>query len=707
MATTRRESELVQSLKQQLQHCAGFEGDELSANRKQALDYYFQRLRGDEQPGRSAVVSGDLSAMVEANLAQMMEAFTSGRVCDFDPLDAPDKEQAALESDAVTYFVMKKNNGWLTLASAIKDALGLRNGIIKAWIETRREVRYETYSKVKTQEVRTELMHRPGIECSQVGQWKPADGLLQLKCLRTVRIFRCDAVALENFLYPKDYDSLDLQRIPFCAERHITARSELVALGFAAEVVNKLKATRVRIDTAGQARNPRSIGPVGPKPADKSQELVEWFEIYDLRDQDGDGIAERRRSVLAWADGELLADEPVNVVPYATGVALLNQHRLTGISLHDKLKQTQDKHTGLERALFDNVNASNKNRTASLDGAVNADDLADGRHNGNIRINPRKVADVRQAVMAFAVQDTSANILQNIEAVKRERAELGGAALDMASGPMQLNDRMGSQGVDRVYSVMEQLAALMTRNIAATLIRNTWLLAHATLREGWRDPVPIQRAGAWESPVPQKWRERDMVTVKPGMSPGERTRLQNALGKMLDWQVMLAEKGMDEVLVYIDGFYKLIMDWARVAEVPLPEQYFRNPQSPESKQAAQAKQQAAAQQQAQKQKLMQQAIGLEQLRTAVEKYSGDADRQFKYWDAVLKAEIEEAKIVGSATVELVKAKDSNRAQAEAAELEAGGGPPSGGDDGGGRARARARKRSGAKGGGATPRKRAA
>lgn len=650
------EAELVQSLKAQLTNCAGWLGDELAQHRTESLDYYHQRPRGDEVAGRSRVVAGDESAMVEANLAQMMEAFTSSRVVDFDPLDSLDKEQAALESDTTTYMVMKVNNGWVNLSSAIKDALQLRNGVVKCWIETRREVKYETYRAVKDAGAAAELMNRPGVKCDLVHKWTPKDGLLMMRCSRDVRRFRCEAIALENFLYPKDYDSHDLQAIPFCAERHIDTRSEMIALGFDAAKVNKLKPLRQRVSLEGAYRNPQRIVGMTGKPIDKSQELVEWYEIYHLHDKDGDGIAERRRVCMPW-EGKILSDTPVNLVPYATGVAILNQHRLTGISLHDKLKQVQDKHTGLERALFDNINAANKNRTASLDGAVNAEDLADGRHNGNIRVDRRKVADVRQAIMAFAVQDNSANILQNIEGVKRERAELGGAALDMSSGNMQLNDRIGSQGVDRVYSVMEQLAALMTRNLAATLIRNTWLLAHATLRDGWTQPVPIMRNGNWEEPVPSKWRERSAVTVKPGMSPGERTRLQLALEKFLNWQIALAREGMDEVLVYLEGFFKVLMDWARVAEIPNPEQYFVNPASDASKEALASKQKAAKEQERQKQMLMRQAIALEQLRTAVEKYAGDADRQFKYWEAVLKAQVEEAKIVGNATTELIKAKE--------------------------------------------------
>ncbi len=56
----------------------------------------------------------------------------------------------------------------------------------------------------------------------------------------------------------------------------------------------------------------------------------------------------------------------------------------------------------MTRALMDNLNATNKSRTAfSFDELVEADDLTDGRINGNIRVKPGVVPDVRMAVTAF------------------------------------------------------------------------------------------------------------------------------------------------------------------------------------------------------------------------------------------------------------------------------------------------------------------
>ncbi|MCP4511920.1 MAG: hypothetical protein GY826_36580, partial [Fuerstiella sp.] len=137
-----------------------------------------------------------------------------------------------------------------------------------------------------------------------------------------------------------------------------------------------------------------------------------------------------------------------------------------------------------------------------------------------------------------------------------------------------------------------------------------------------------------------------------GMSPGERSRRVTALGEVINAQMMLSDKGMDKVLVDIDGFNRALLDWARLSEVQNPEQYFVDPESDRSQAALQNKQQQAADQDMQKKNLMQQAFGLEQLRTAFEKYRTDAELQFKYFDSVLKSEVEEAKIVGSATASL-------------------------------------------------------
>ncbi len=638
---------LAQRLKTQLMNCEGFDGDAISEARVDALNYYFQRARGDEAVGRSAVVSGDVSAMVEATLAQMMEAFSSDRVCDFDPFDADDETQAQLESEAVQWFVMGRENGFLELLSAIKDALLLRNGVIKieACDKTTRTTR-------RLANVHPDALSDLITPDEVVGHKYDADTMELLVTVEvTRREFQMQSVSLENFLYYSDWCQPTLDGIPIVAERHIDSRAELTALFPKKKAAIKaLTAHKHDLKAESSARNPKTTR----KPSvglDDSQEIVEWYEVY-VRMGSSSGVDELHRVSMSYVDGVILDDIPVPFLRLAAGTAILNPHRFTGISLYDKLKQNQDMRTALRRALLDNVTATTKNRLAGFDGIVNPDDISDGRVNNLVRVKPT-VPDIRAAIMPLVVPDTSANVLQNLESTARERSEMGGAALDMQSAQMQVGgDRMGSQGLEKAYSVAEQLSAAMMKTISATLIRDVFLLAHRTLREYFDEPLPIKRNGKWTHVTPSEWPERHNVTVKPGMSQGERSRRVAALGEVIQSQMMLSDKGMDQVLVDLNGFNRALMDWARLSEVQNPEQYFVDPDSDESKAALENKEKQRAELDTQKKTLMQQAFGLEQLRDALNKYIHDSELQFKYFDSVLKSEVEEAKIVGAATASL-------------------------------------------------------
>ncbi len=660
-------AELAANIKTQLLHCSGFDGDAISKDREQAANYYFQRPRGDEIEGRAKVVSGDLSAMVEATVAQMMESFSSDRICDFDPMDADDEDQAQLESEAVQYFVMGKENGFLELTMAIKEALLYRNGVIKVEAADKTERTTQRLGNVEP-EALAELISANNVVAHHYNE----DTLeLSVTTKDTHREFVMTSESLENFVYHSEWKRPTLDGIPICALRHIDSRAELISLGFDREKVYGLTKHRTATKTETMSRDPKSKTDVGVS-VDASQELIEWYEVY-IRMQAADGADEQRRVALHYTDTVILENVAVSRIRLASGTCIINAHRFTGISLHDKLKQIQDIRTGLRRALLDNVTATNKSRLAGLDGVVNVDDVSDGRVNNMVRVK-NLVPDVRAAIMPLVTQDTSANILANLESVARERSEMGGAALDLQTATMQIGgDRMGSQGLDRAYSVAEQLSAAMMKTIAASLIRDLFLLAHATLREFFDEELPIKRNGKWSQVKPSQWPVRHSVTVKPGMSAGERGRRAAALGQVIEAQIMLSDKGMDEILVDLSGFNRALMDWSRLMEVQNPEQYFVDPESDQAQAALQQKQQARQDETIQRRSLMQQAFGLEQLRTALGKYDGDAGRALEYYKAVLSSEVEEAKIVGAATTALVKQQHKGMQNA-GTDNASGGGP---------------------------------
>ena len=649
------QSALHQYIRNQLQACAGWGPDGVQAARKDALTYYHQRPRGDEVTGRSTVVSGDVSAMVDANLAQMMEAYTTSNVAEFDPTGEEDEDQCQLETDTVVHFTLRQSDGFVQLATAIKDALLQRVGVIKSWCEEKQVAKLYTFDNVPDEETLAVVLDALGEESELVNY---QDGTAVVRVLVAKTVYRNAAVAPENFFYGAEEWDYNLQNIPFCAERHVEQRFELYKR-FKKEDVDRL--TPFAGGTSGrpdaEARNPSGFTTPPNNFENKGYERIEWLECYCLLDTDGDGIPERHMVAYVWNDNALLTPkpEPRTIVPYAMGTTMLAPHRLTGLSQYDKLRQIQDESTGMKRARDDNVNAVTMNRTASLDGVVNRDDMSNGRVNGDIRVTADQgITDVRQAIMAFPVPDNSANILQNLESLKRERTELGGAALELASGSMQIGgDRMGSQGLDRAYSVMESLSALMMKMMAATLVRNLFLVAHATLREHYTQPVNIKRNGRWYSPVPAQWSERDAVTVKLGQSPGERQRLAAALRQIIQDQIFLVEKGMEGVLVDAERFYRAYMDWARVSDVPVPEQYYIDPASEPAQTTLQRKAEAAQMEADKRDNLLQQAVSLRKVEVATPKYQSDQETAYKYWAKTIDAEIEEARLTSGAVTQLL------------------------------------------------------
>ncbi len=657
------EKSMTSNLKRMLVHCVGFAGDELAQSRKASYDYYFQRPRGDEVVGRSSIVTGDLSSMTEGNLALMTEPLLNKRIAEFCSYDAADEEQANLESDCVQTMLFKRQNGFIELTSAIKDALQLRNAVVKIYVDTRthkQEIRRENVDI----EVISEVLDQIGQ--TDVHSYDPKSQKLSATLTKVTRKFRVESIAPENFLYPKDWHRQDLEDIPFCAERHVEARSTLIERGFPKNKVGMLRRWNNPYQDASDARLPRNIT-LNNQPIDKSQELVEWYEAYVKMD-DGTGASELRR--ICFSDQWILEDEPADVVCYATGVAIINPHTFMGISLFDKIKWVQDSTTALTRALMDNLNATNKNRTAHLDGVCEEQDITDGRTNGSVRINPTLVQDVRQAIMAFGVPDTSANILANLDHFRSVRSEAGGAALDLATGQMQLNDRVGSQGLDRAYSVMESLALFMTRIIANTLVRSMYLIAHETLRTQWKEPIKFKRGNKWVETNPSKWPVRDAVEVNLGKSLNERARESAVYERLMDRQAFLAANGMEEILVDVTTYSAALDAWLRVNDIDNPEKFQIDPRSDKAMAAMKRKALENQQLQAKQDALLNQAVALEQVRTALSKYQTDVKTQFDYYKTVLDAQIQEASITANAVVEIRRilataASESRRLASEA------------------------------------------
>lgn len=640
--------QLAQWISEELSNAEGFQGGELQDMRKGALDRYYGRPTGDEKPGRSRAQSNDVADMVEAIVATMLPGFANDKVCEFEADSNDDIQQAALESDVVNDVIIEANRGYVLFQEAVRDALLLRNGWIKAYSEELEEITTERFVDVP-EEVLPRLVGQELPVGTTREITNPVDGteeglisftIKQTRIKQKVKVQSVDPV---NMRWRKNNYSVFVSDLPFLSEDWYPTRSELVERGYSKKVVYDLAAADYQsIDQLARARD----GVVsGFQPADESTQNVLCRWCHYRYDSDGDGVAELHRVLYADGDksGVILDDEMVSFIPYATGTPFLQPHRLDGMGVYDKVRSVEANKTEILRSWLDNLNANNNVRMAINSRVVEVDDAVNSRPGGIIRV----MGEVGPNIMPIPIQDTGSSALAALEYQDKIRSERGGASLDLTASGQQVGAET-AHGIERQMSSREQLAAMMARTLAETLVRETYIMVHRGLREWINQPIKAQVAGRFVESNPGEWRERDRVNVQTGLSYSERMRRRSALEMVISQQEKMAAAGYSGVLVNAQNYHSAIMDWSRAAEIDNADRYFLDPASEESQQAAQAQQEkaeelenmqlqiAATSAQAEQQKAL--------IEQAVSKYKADVENAFKYWSESLGAEIEMLKV---------------------------------------------------------------
>jgi hypothetical protein len=643
------QTEVVGILRQELKQAQGADFDELSANREKALEYFFNQRRGDEVPGRSQVQSSDVSDMVEAVLSNIAPILTQETLIQFEAAGEEDEKQAQIESDFVAYMVAGQNEGYVELVSAIKDALLLKNGFIKVWVEELNGTRSFTEHGLADFQIQSKLDEADAEHHFEIAgiDTTGSTSTVHWRELTHTRELKVDAIAPENLLYSPDHRTPYLRDCRFIAERKLLTKSDLMGMGYSKKQVKDLPAIDTDTTSAHSAR--RNSADADDNAADPANAMVETWDIHTLIDEKQTGLAELRHFHLA--SNEILLDELADWVPLATGSPFLIPHRLYGQSVYDKLRNVQDSKTDFLRQWHDNARRVNNARIAYNPMVTEEGDVLATRPGGGIRTRDP------QGVVQIQTSDMGASIRTALDYMDKVRSERAGASLDLGSAELQLAAKnVGDQGVERQLSVKEQLAAMMTASLANTLIRETFLLVHMTLRAQMPGDLSAKLNGKWVQTNPSDWPVRKKVNVMTGLSRGEKTQRLQALTQVIQTQLGFMEKGQEGQIVDKPGVYQAITDWSRTAGLENVEQYWIDPSSEKAQQAAKAASASSQQaQEAQAAQMKQQQDFQESvfaLQSQLDKYKHDSKLVFDYAKERLDAEIEEAKIIGTATLDL-------------------------------------------------------
>ena len=464
------------------------------------------------------------------------------------------------------------------------------------------------------------------------------------------------AVDPARLRWSANWQRATLDGIPFFAEHEIASVSELIERGYPRTVVESLPDAKTE---GGEKPLPAPV-PSG----NEAGRLVDTHCCYYRYDSDDDGVVELHRVVLG-GETEVLEDEIVGFIPYAQGVAILAPHSLPGVSLYDRLWPIQNAKTRAVRQWIDNAEKANNSRVAANRRLVDADSLSNARPWAPLLVDGPVEGNVRE----LGVVDVGPSMLGLVNYLDKTRSERGGAALDLQAAAAQIAGETAA-GIERQYSVREQMATLFCVTMAETLVRNLYALIHRAMREWIREPLTLELGGTFADVRPGEWLPREW-RVKKGLSLADRSRKRLALEAVISKQETLIQGGYNGVLTNPEKYFAAVVDWCFAAGLDVPSRYFTDPSSPEAQQAAQANDQARQRQVMQDQAAMIQALRIEATKVAADAAAKQGELGHKYWSDTLDAEVEMAKL-GLASVKEEQAIGLARSAQAARGAEKGG-----------------------------------
>lgn len=567
---------------------------ELYTDYRTPLDFYLGNPNGREVDGRSTVVSTDVADAIEWIMPQVMRALlNNNEIVTFDPVNENDVEQAALES-AYTYDILiKENKGFILLYTFIKDALLHNNGILKVF--------YDEQSIVKTEEITgwseeaiAVLLQDPSIDLLSYSVDETngtVSGVVQTTS-KTGNI-KVEVVSPENFLYNRGHNSIDLEYARFTAHVLIKTASDLIAQGVPEDIVDSI------VNNVGEDRSyfrfiqqGESIG-IKNSSLDPALAEVQIAECYMFMDYNEDGISEYRKITVAGVGSptHVISNEEIDYCPWVATTGILMPHKFRGLSIYDRLKQIQEQKTALFRSALDNIYFQNNQRFAAVEGMVNLDDLMTSRPGGIVRV---KKIDAVTPLATPQLNNTTFDMMQYLDTVRAGRV---GVAPEGEAAPGNIGYRIGSEGVDRIFTAKEELVGLIIRTIAETGIKPLCIKIR-DLANNHQDSVKQYfYRGKWLQFNPRNWTKRTTTTVRVGTGSGNNDKKLAAVTQILQFQSTIFQQ-QGQSLVTVDNIYAALDDFAKFSELSGANKYFTDPQTRQGQQlAANNKQMLDAQQQ--------------------------------------------------------------------------------------------------------------
>ena len=473
----------------ELTDATSFIDAELSPVRARAIQYYRGEPFGNEEEGRSQVVSTDVRDTINGIIPSLMKVFFgSKKIVQFAPRNPEDVASAEQATDYINHIFQNDNNGFLICHSVFKDALRGALGIAKYVWEVKVEVKTEYFTGLDDAAL-TVLLSEPDVVGSAISSMDdpsyqppvdpmtgapvvdPATGLpppspqiysVELKRESKNGRVRIEAIPPEEFLI--DRRARSVEDATLVAHRRMMRVSDLVALGYDKdEVEAQMGAYELDTNDEYLARNPyaQSYGPGGTQ----DDKRVLYCEAYIRVDYDRDGISELRKICTIGPGYKMVMNEPCSHSPFALFCPDPEPHALIGLSMFDMTADLQKIKSAIMRNMLDSLSLAIHPRVGVVEGQVNMDDVLNTEVGGVIRM--RQAGAVQPFAVPFVGQ-AAFPMLGYLDEVRENRTGMSKAAMGLEADALQSTTRAA---VAATVSAAQQHLELIARIFAETGMR--------------------------------------------------------------------------------------------------------------------------------------------------------------------------------------------------------------------------------------------
>jgi hypothetical protein len=437
---------------------------------KKATDYYMARPFGDEEDGRSKVVSSDVRDATLAQVPSLMRIFFGPEhAVEFKPR-APGKEDIAEQmTDYVNYVISEDNPGFLTFHSVFKDALIRRLGIVKFWWDELTRVEGANYSGLGDEELLALQLDESTESFEVTGERLTEDGtpIYDVRSTRRRREGRVRIAAIppEEIVWTPDARSAETA--PLIAHVRNATREELIAVGIDEELIDEAieEATDTASDSLDNARRIGADRDRDGEDRDISQHKVLYSEVYARIDADGDGIAELRLFRCVGLEYEIAGDplgEIVDEIPFAFFWGDPEPHAMEGLGNFDLLKDVQRVKSQILRGTLNSLSQAVEPQMEVVTGEVNMKDVLDPEISGIIRVT--KPGMLREIKHQFVGAETLP-MLEHYDRIKEERTGQTKASQGLDADSLQSATKAA---VAATLSAAQQRVEMIARVLAET-----------------------------------------------------------------------------------------------------------------------------------------------------------------------------------------------------------------------------------------------